>query len=86
MKKERIDFTLKDKILEECWKSGLEATFWGKNPKTGDICGLKIVFTNGAEVYIGSMDQSLIYMEVRNPNGLIQSNVTGIKEERDSSR
>ncbi len=76
---------LKDKVLETCWKSGLEATLWGKNPDTGEICGLKIVFTNGAEIYIGSKDQSLIYIEVVNPNGFVQRNIKRAEEEESST-
>jgi len=75
----------RDKVLEEIWKSGLEASFWAKNKDTGNVCGLKLIFGNGVEVYLGSMDQSLIFIEVRNNDGSIQSNIDGTEKKETSS-
>jgi len=77
---EKVKFEVKDQALKQCFESGLEAAMWGKNRETEEICGLKLIFENGAELYLGSKDQKEIIIQVINPDGSVQCNIKGTEE------
>lgn len=71
---------VKDSALELCFKSGLLGAFWVKRKDNLEIVGLRLVFENNANLFIGSKDQEEIIIEVINPDGSIQRNIERTEE------
>lgn len=67
---------VEDTVLSHCFKIGLNAAYWLRRKDTKEIIGLRLAFLNGAEVLLSSKDESLINIEIANPDGSIQSNIT----------
>ena len=77
---------VEDTVLSHCFKIGLNAAYWQKRTDTKEIIGLRLAFINGAEVLLCSKDDSPIHIEIANPDGSVQSNTNGIREEKPSTR